>query len=96
MKIELTYEQQQQVLANNIWFDILITFWNEDNDKIKEVSFTTQYPNACDIDQTLQQNGLIKNCKDYDGDFDYYEVSKIRPDHKAMFILDFENIEINL
>jgi len=95
MRIELTYAQQQQVLANDIWFDVLVTFWNESNDETKEVSFTTQYPGAYDIQQTMEQNGLIGNCKDYDGEFDWFEVTKIRPDHRALFVLDFEKVLVD-
>ena len=77
MALELTYEQQQLVIRDDVWFSVLITFWNDDNDTIKEASFLTQYPGSYDIEQTLHRNALIDNCKDYDGEFDYFEITKV-------------------
>jgi hypothetical protein len=99
MRIELTYAQQQQVLANDIWFDVLITYWNDDNDDIKEVSFITQYPGAFDIQQKIYDHGDDycggDNLKEFGGDFDNYEVTKIRPDHRALFYLNFEEVLVD-
>jgi len=95
MKIELNYEQQQKVLANNIWFDVLITFWNENNDTIKEVSFLTQYPNEKDIFDSMCVNGTIDHCKDFGGDFDNFELTKIKADYKALFYLNIAEILVD-
>jgi hypothetical protein len=76
MTIELSYLEQKGVIADNIWFDVLITFWNDDNDLIKEHSFQTQYPGAYDICDTLEAHGEM-DLKNYGGDFDNYEVTKV-------------------
>lgn len=41
----LSYNQQQESISNDIWYDVLITLWNEDDDTIEEHTFITQYPN---------------------------------------------------
>ena len=60
-----------------ILFSVFITFWNENDDEIKEEYISTQYPNPADIEKTLEMNGLINNCKCYGGAFDYFEVTKV-------------------
>jgi hypothetical protein len=75
--LEVTYEQQQLIIRDDVWFSVLITFWNENDDEIKEEYISTQYPNPADIEKTLEMNGLINNCKCYGGAFDYFEVTKV-------------------
>jgi hypothetical protein len=74
--MDLTIKEQKQILLNDIWFDINITFWNEDNDDIKEVTIVTQYPSNDDIWDTLKHKDLISYLKDYGGEFDEYEVKR--------------------
>lgn len=75
--LQLTYEQQQLVIRDDVWFSVLITFWNENDDKVKDEYILTQYPGISDIEQTLESNGMIDNCKCYGGAFDYFEVTKV-------------------
>ena len=74
----LSYIEQKGVISSDIWFNVLITFWNDDNDKIKEERFTTQYPNSCDIEQTMEMNGLLDNLTSEYGDFDNLEITSVK------------------
>ena len=76
---EVTYSEQQEIIDNNVWFDVLITYWNEDDDNTLEVSFATQYPNRDDIEQSIYNLDYCggKNLKDFGGGFDFYEVTKV-------------------
>jgi hypothetical protein len=74
----LSYIEQKGVISSDIWFDVLITFWNDDNDKIKEESFITQYPNYFDIEQTMEMNGLLDNLTSEYGEFDNLEITSVK------------------
>lgn len=73
---KLNYLEQQVVLTNNTWFDIEITFWNEEDDETETAFISTQYPNYSDVQQTLEQNGLVDKLKEYGGRFDFFEIKK--------------------
>jgi hypothetical protein len=80
-KIYINYREQQHIVANNIWFKVLITFWCEDNDDISEISFDTQYPSFCDIANTID-NFYCENLKCDGGKYDYFEITKIMSNYE--------------
>ena len=77
--INLTYEEQQSVIKNHIWFNVSIRLWNEDNDLTQDHSFITQYPSESDIYTSVTEihDEISDNLKDFGGEFDYFEINKV-------------------
>ena len=53
-------------------YKLKITFWNENDDLTKEIIIDTDYPEYCDVEETLYINEL-DDFKDDGGNFDYFE-----------------------
>ena len=77
--INFTHQLQNYIIQNDMWFNVLITYWNEDNDDIKEVSFATQYPSEYDVWTSVEncEDAGGDNLKQNGGDYDYYEITTI-------------------
>jgi hypothetical protein len=77
--INLSYEEQQSVIKNHIWFNVSIRLWNEDNDLTQDHSFITQYPSESDIYTSVTEihDEISDNLKEFGGEFDYFEINKV-------------------
>jgi hypothetical protein len=57
-------------------YELLITFWNENDDETNEVIILTDYPQYDDVENTLDYLDL-SDFKTYGGKFDWFEITKI-------------------
>ena len=59
---------------------VLVTYWNENNNKTKELEiFSTWDAESIREDETnwLDANNGLKYLKEEDGEFDWFEITKI-------------------
>jgi len=65
---------------NNHSTTVIVTYWNEDNDVIKEVEFISCWsPEAImdDKNNWLDANNGLEELKEYGGEFDWFEITNI-------------------
>jgi hypothetical protein len=56
-------------------YELKITFWNEDNEEIKEISLITSYPTYEEVEETLYDKNL-NDFKSDGGKFDFFEITE--------------------
>jgi len=56
-------------------YELKITFWNEDNEEIKEISLITSYPTYEEVEETLYDKNL-NDFKSDGGEFDFFEITE--------------------
>ncbi len=56
-------------------YELKITFWNEDNEEIKEISLITSYPTYEEVEETLYDENL-NDFKSDGGKFDFFEITE--------------------
>jgi len=59
------------------WYDVTITFWNNDNDENHIEVLHTQYPDDDGVSASIENGLTVENVKELDGNFDNYEITKI-------------------
>jgi len=63
----------------NTLTNVIVTYWNEDNDIIKEVEFVSSWSSEDimnDQDNWLDANNGLEELKEYGGQFDWFEITK--------------------
>jgi hypothetical protein len=58
-----------------VTYELKITFWNEDNKEIKEISLITSYPTYEEVEETLYDKNL-NDFKSDGGKFDFFEITE--------------------
>lgn len=74
-------------MENFIGTEVLVTYWNEDNDKIKEELIFSSWDKESIIEDSTNwlkgnsnwenQTGGVFNLKEEGGDFDWFEITEI-------------------
>lgn len=58
-----------------VTYELKITFWNEDNEEIKEISLITSYSTYEEVEETLYDKNL-NDFKSDGGKFDFFEITE--------------------